>query len=317
MHLDSAHLTLMFLIGTAIFQFGCADQRHTASNKSTPDAVIGEWIDEVDVGHLDGSTTFSPSYSIWTFTQSNEIHFNGSSPEIGYWTIDDGNLITTLFRDQTNPTPSFIVPLSPKGDALLYGYETPYFGDHASLVLRKLDDNEHPVKITGLHSDVPLPMVRVSDVKSIRLRNDRLAGFTYTTRRLELTRNKAYWQGEVLLTVDDGTGNGDVTTTYSVSVPTKLVEQAIMTLARVPIENGSYQPAMSWLSVYTSLEIFLETNDIGWLQFTSKSQGPNAIPWKVNYNGGRYRSFSDDIMLAFELLDPYLHQVSVEDLLDQ
>jgi uncharacterized protein YmfQ (DUF2313 family) len=103
--------------------------------------------------------------------------------------------------------------------------------------------------------------------------------------------------------------------TTKVQIPAALSTQFLATLAKTPLQVGTYKPRLDSHDNYPSIQIQINVARQQ-IVFSSQSQAPNNAPWKVtlhqNNRTTEYISNSAFPAQALKLLNPYLDRSGIE-----
>jgi hypothetical protein len=103
--------------------------------------------------------------------------------------------------------------------------------------------------------------------------------------------------------------------TTKVKIPAIVTTKFLTTLAKTPLQTGSYKPLIARKDDYPSIEIQLKT-DKKQVIFSSQSQGVDRVPWKItiteNNTTTEYISNSPIPAQAFRLLNSSLDRSGVD-----
>ena len=103
--------------------------------------------------------------------------------------------------------------------------------------------------------------------------------------------------------------------TTKVKIPAVVVTKFLTTLAKTPLQSGTYKPLIAHPDDYPSIEIKIKS-DRQQVTFSSKSQGVDRIPWKIaiteNKTTQEYISNSPIPAQAFRLLNTSLDRSGVD-----
>ncbi len=97
--------------------------------------------------------------------------------------------------------------------------------------------------------------------------------------------------------------------TTKVNIPATLATEFLSTLAKTPLESGSYKPLIEHTDDYPSVTIEVKVNQQQ-VMFRSQSQGVSRAPWLVSIRSSTthadYISNTNFPTQALQLLSPYL-----------
>jgi len=105
--------------------------------------------------------------------------------------------------------------------------------------------------------------------------------------------------------------------TVSINVPKHIVQSFLQELSQVSPENGEYQPYSEWTDDYPEITIRVLYGNAEIIEFYTSSQGDEHVPWKVTYNGKSYVVNSGAPMQALKILNDYLAQDTLENLIEE
>jgi hypothetical protein len=132
--------------------------------------------------------------------------------------------------------------------------------------------------------------------------------------RLRVEQQKLVGNGHIAV---GGYGAGGIhqQQTTKISIPAAVGTKFLATLAKTPLQVGSYQPKIDRQDDYPSITIQLKANRQQ-VTFSSQSQASNYIPWKVTMTEGErttvYISNSALPTQALQLLNPYLDVTGID-----
>ena len=108
--------------------------------------------------------------------------------------------------------------------------------------------------------------------------------------------------------------------TKRLTIPAAVTTKFLATLAKTPLQVGSYKPPIDRTDDYPSIEIKLKI-DRQQVIFSSQSQANNYVPWKVTAIQAdktiSYISNSAIPAQALQILDPYLDRQGIDRIIQQ
>jgi hypothetical protein len=103
--------------------------------------------------------------------------------------------------------------------------------------------------------------------------------------------------------------------TTRVKIPAAVASKFLATLAKTPLQTGTYQPPTARADDYPSIAIKLKI-ERQQVIFSSESQAKDYVPWKITVNGENtskvYISNSAFPAQALQLLSPYLDRTGLD-----
>jgi hypothetical protein len=103
--------------------------------------------------------------------------------------------------------------------------------------------------------------------------------------------------------------------TAKVQIPAAVTAQFLATLAKTPLQVGTYKPRLDAIDNYPSIQIRVTVSGRH-ITFSSQSQADNYVPWKVTLQqqdrATEYISNSAFPAQALRLLNPYLDRPGLE-----
>jgi hypothetical protein len=103
--------------------------------------------------------------------------------------------------------------------------------------------------------------------------------------------------------------------TAKVQIPAAVTAQFLATLAKTPLQVGTYKPRLDAIDHYPSIQIRVTVSGRH-ITFSSQSQADNYVPWKVTLQqkdrATEYISNSAFPAQALRLLNPYLDRTGLE-----
>ncbi len=106
--------------------------------------------------------------------------------------------------------------------------------------------------------------------------------------------------------------------TTRVKIPAAVTTNFLVTLARTPLQVGTYKPVLSRSDDYPNITIQIKT-DRQQLIFSSQSQGRGYTPWRVTLLQGKIaREFISNSTVparALDLLKPYIGTPAIDRLI--
>jgi hypothetical protein len=103
--------------------------------------------------------------------------------------------------------------------------------------------------------------------------------------------------------------------TAKVQIPAAVTAQFLATLAKTPLQVGTYKPRLDAIDNYPSIQIRVTVSGRQ-ITFSSQSQADNYVPWKVTLQqkdrATEYISNSAFPAQALRLLNPYLDRTGLD-----
>ncbi|WP_310488242.1 hypothetical protein [Chamaesiphon sp. VAR_69_metabat_338] len=167
-------------------------------------------------------------------------------------------------------------------------------------------------------ADTPPPLAAVRQAETVEIYND-WNGYSDITpilrhSKLRLDRQKLVGNSHIAVGGYGAAGIHQQKTT-KVQIPTAVTAQFLATLAKTPLQVGTYQPRLDSSDNYPSIQIRV-TIDRQQITFSSQSQADNYVPWKVtlqqHHRVTEYISNSAFPAQALKLLNPYLDRTGLE-----
>lgn len=124
------------------------------------------------------------------------------------------------------------------------------------------------------------------------------------------------FQGSALFSVGGYWSNAHKETA-SINVPKDIIQSFLQKLSQISPENGEYEPLAEWTDDYPEITIRVLYGNAETIEFYTSSQGEEHIPWKVTYDGKSYIVNSGVPMQALEMLNDYLAQDVLNNLMEQ
>jgi len=182
----------------------------------------------------------------------------------------------------------------------------------AGYAYRKLDDKGNPLPIPETNSDVSLPLFEIQEVTNIQIhRVDFLMATNMTTHtRYDLIKNEFGFEGQTeFTTAEDLDHIQTLSDTMTISVPLPEMKRFLSHLSNTSLIEETYSPKHCFEVVRHIIEISL-TFENKIVQFCSARNSEEIyrrlIPWFAKFNGQEYLSYSDEVELALDVIDPFL-----------
>ena len=167
-------------------------------------------------------------------------------------------------------------------------------------------------------SERQLPLAVLTRAETVEIYND-WNGYSDITpilrhSKLHLDRQKLVGNSHIAV---GGYGAAGIhqQKTSKVQIPTAVTAQFIATLAKTPLQVGTYKPRLDAIDNYPSIQIRVTVAGQQ-ITFSSQSQADNYVPWKVTLlqhnRTTEYISNSAFPAHALKLLNPYLDRTGLE-----
>jgi hypothetical protein len=167
-------------------------------------------------------------------------------------------------------------------------------------------------------SDRQLPLAVLARAETVEIYND-WNGYSDITpilrhSKLHIDRQKLVGNSHIAVGGYGAAGIHQQQTT-KVQIPAAVTAQFLATLAKTPLQVGTYKPRMDLNDNYPSIQIQV-TVARQQITFSSQSQADNYVPWKVTLQqhnrATEYISNSAFPAQALKLLNPYLDRAGLD-----
>ena len=168
-----------------------------------------------------------------------------------------------------------------------------------------------------------LPMPPLMQTATVEIRNDwnGYSDITPVLRHYKLRIEHQKLVGKAHIAVGGyGAAGIHQQQTKRLTIPAAVTTKFLATLAKTPLQVGSYKPIIERTDDYPSIEIELKI-DRQQVIFSSQSQGRNYVPWKVTVTQANkttsYISNSAIPAQALQILAPYLDCQGIDRIIQQ
>ena len=169
----------------------------------------------------------------------------------------------------------------------------------------------------------PLPMPPLMQTATVEIRNDwnGYSDITPVLRHYKLRIEHQKLVGKAHIAVGGyGAAGIHQQQTKRLTVPAAVTTKFLATLAKTPLQVGSYKPLIDRTDDYPSIAIDLKI-DRQQVIFSSQSQGNNYVPWKVTViQANKTTSYISNSAIpaqALQILAPYLNRQGIDRIIQQ
>ncbi|MFM2302963.1 MAG: hypothetical protein RLZZ135_366 [Cyanobacteriota bacterium] len=161
-------------------------------------------------------------------------------------------------------------------------------------------------------------LATVTRGQTIEIYNDwnGYSDITPVLRHYKLQRQQQQFVGNAYVAIGGyGAGGIHQQKTTAVKIPTAVTSKFLDTLAKTPIQVGTYKPARLRTDDYPHVKIQVQI-DRQQTTFNSKSQGVGYAPWQITIRQGnitkQYISNSTVPAQALKILSPYIDRPEID-----
>ena len=246
--------------------------------------IIGVWENNGNKYTINENHTFT-----YRVNGSEELKMNGQ------WKLLEDRHI----QFSTSMRPDFTAKL--QGDNFMV-YES-YKGIS---ILRKLDDSGQPLPIEH-NSIMQFPLFNTSHIIGFNI-NEYWGGYSFLSpskAEFKIANKDGRFSGEANYSLSNQLTDTTYSVFTSITIPRQKAHSFLELLTQIPLINEIYQPLSTHTDDYPENEIVLLFEETV-IKFYSNSQGQAHIPWRVTIDGKEYITYSENVMLAIELIEPFM-----------
>jgi hypothetical protein len=169
----------------------------------------------------------------------------------------------------------------------------------------------------------PPSLNAVMQANAVEINNDwnGYSDITPILRHYKLRRQQQQFVGNAYVAVGGyGAAGIHQQQTTKIAIPAAIGTKFLTTLAKTPLQVGSYQPKLDRHDDYPSIKIQLQI-DRQQVTFSSQSQANNYIPWKITISqDNRTKEYISNSPLpaqALQVINPYVDRSGIDQIIQR